>query len=200
MNIQLSYVKQTMLRLVLYAFAVMVIAEFLVLDIISFAGTNDFQEGSFTRALQITICGINSILLIFYAIKPSFKFRITALFIFGLIFSVGIIESGKIASLWLLFILAFVALIMFILRKNRNTFLSEMNLYVRSFSFGLFFAGFMIAFVFSELMGRNFFWTAVLEEADYTLAQNAIKEGLKLLGCFLILTSTVELKFLSNKK
>lgn len=200
MDIQLSYIKQTMFRLALYAFVVMVIAEFLVLDIISFAGTNDFQEGSFTKALQITICSINSILLIFYAIKPNFKFRSTALFVFGLIFSVGIIESGKLASLWLLFVLAFAVLVVFILRKNRNVFLSELNLYVRSFSFGLFFVGFMIAFVFSELMGRNFFWTAVLEGVDYTLAQNAIKEGLKLLGCFLILTSTVELKFLSDKK
>src|SRR5690606_36692560 len=113
MDIQLSYIKQKMFRLALYAFVVMVIDEFLVLDIISFAGTNDFQEGSFTKALQITICSINSILLIFYAIKPNFKVRSTTLLVFGLIFTLRIIEPGKIASLCLLFVLPFAVLVVF---------------------------------------------------------------------------------------
>lgn len=200
MEIQFSQTKQVLFRVALYAFAILIIGEFLVLDIISFGGTNDFGQGSYTRYLEIAICSINSILLIWYMLKSNFKFRNIAFFIFGLVVSVGIIQSGKAASLWLIFILMFLPATLFLLKKNKKILFSEIGIYLKSFSFGIFFIGFMIAFVFSGMMGRDFFWTAVLEGTDYTLAQNAIKEGLKLLGSLLILLSTTELWILSENK
>lgn len=55
-----------------------------------------------------------------------------------------------------------------------------------------FFAGFLVTYVFSRLMGRSKFWLELYDENIYRMAKAATEEGLELMGNTLILISAVE--------
>lgn len=63
------------------------------------------------------------------------------------------------------------------------------------------FAGILMTYVFSRLMGRSKFWLELYDENVYRLAKAATEEGLELMGNFLMLVSAVEFTFVFwNKK
>jgi len=55
-----------------------------------------------------------------------------------------------------------------------------------------FFAGFLITYVFSRLMGRSKFWLLMYDESNYRMAKAATEEGMELMGYGLMLISAVE--------
>lgn len=55
-----------------------------------------------------------------------------------------------------------------------------------------FFAGFLITYVFSRLMGRSKFWLLMYDENNYRMAKAATEEGMELMGYGLMLISAVE--------
>ncbi len=55
-----------------------------------------------------------------------------------------------------------------------------------------FFAGFLITYVFSRLMGRSKFWLELYDESVYRMAKAATEEGLELMGDLLMLISAIE--------
>lgn len=65
-----------------------------------------------------------------------------------------------------------------------------------------FFAGFLITYVFSRLMGRSKFWLELYDESVYRMAKAATEEGLELMGDLLMLISAIELVliFWNSKK
>jgi hypothetical protein len=65
-----------------------------------------------------------------------------------------------------------------------------------------FFAGFLITYVFSRLMGRSKFWLELYDESIYRMAKAATEEGLELMGDLLMLISAIEfaLVFWNRKK
>lgn len=65
-----------------------------------------------------------------------------------------------------------------------------------------FFAGVLITYVFSRLMGRSKFWLELYDESNYRMAKAATEEGLELMGDLLMLISAIEfaLVFWNKKK
>lgn len=55
-----------------------------------------------------------------------------------------------------------------------------------------FFAGILITYVFSRLMGRSKFWLELYDESVYRMAKAATEEGLELMGDLLMLISAIE--------
>jgi hypothetical protein len=55
-----------------------------------------------------------------------------------------------------------------------------------------FFAGVLITYVFSRLMGRSKFWLELYDESVYRMAKAATEEGLELMGDLLMLISAIE--------
>jgi len=55
-----------------------------------------------------------------------------------------------------------------------------------------FFAGFLITYIFSRLMGRSKFWLLMYDESNYRMAKAATEEGMELMGYGLMLISAVE--------
>lgn len=64
-----------------------------------------------------------------------------------------------------------------------------------------FFAGILITYVFSRLMGRSKFWLELYDASNYRMAKAATEEGLELMGNFLMLVSAIEFSLaIWNKK
>lgn len=55
-----------------------------------------------------------------------------------------------------------------------------------------FFAGILMTYVFSRLMGRSKFWLELYDESVYRMAKAATEEGLELMGDLLMLISAIE--------
>lgn len=55
-----------------------------------------------------------------------------------------------------------------------------------------FFAGFLVTYIFSRLMGRSGFWLLMYDADNYRLAKAAAEEGIELLGNGLMLISAIE--------
>ncbi|WP_372949549.1 hypothetical protein [Mariniphaga sp.] len=64
-----------------------------------------------------------------------------------------------------------------------------------------FFAGILMTYVFSRLMGRSKFWLELYDESIYRMAKAATEEGLELMGDLLMLISAIEFALVFwNKK
>ena len=64
-----------------------------------------------------------------------------------------------------------------------------------------FFAGVLITYVFSRLMGRSKFWLELYDESVYRMAKAATEEGLELMGDLLMFISAIEFALVFwNKK
>ncbi|SHJ68528.1 hypothetical protein SAMN05444280_12635 [Tangfeifania diversioriginum] len=65
-----------------------------------------------------------------------------------------------------------------------------------------FFAGILITYVFSRLMGRSKLWLELYDENNYRMAKAATEEGLELMGDLLLLISAIEfaLAFWNKKR
>lgn len=64
-----------------------------------------------------------------------------------------------------------------------------------------FFAGILMTYVFSRLMGRSKFWLELYDESVYRMAKAATEEGLELMGDLLLLISAIEFSLaIWNKK
>ena len=55
-----------------------------------------------------------------------------------------------------------------------------------------FFAGFLVTYIFSRLLGRSKFWRLLYDENSYRLAKAASEEGVELLGNTIMLISAIE--------
>lgn len=55
-----------------------------------------------------------------------------------------------------------------------------------------FFAGFLVTYIFSRLLGRSKFWLLLYDENTYRLAKAASEEGVELLGDTIMLISAIE--------
>jgi len=55
-----------------------------------------------------------------------------------------------------------------------------------------FFAGFLVTYIFSRLMGRSKFWRLLYSEENYRLAKAATEEGIELLGNTIMLIAVIE--------
>ncbi len=65
------------------------------------------------------------------------------------------------------------------------------------------FAGILVTYVFSRLMGRSKFWLLYYDESTYRFAKAAVEEGLELMGYLLMFFSAIEfsiLVFCKNKE
>lgn len=65
------------------------------------------------------------------------------------------------------------------------------------------FAGILVTYVFSRLMGRSKFWLLYYDESIYRFAKSAVEEGLELMGYLLMFFSAIEfsvLVFYKNKE
>lgn len=64
-----------------------------------------------------------------------------------------------------------------------------------------FFAGILMTYIFSRLMGRSKFWLELYDESVYRMAKAATEEGLELMGDLLMLISAIEFALVFwNKK
>lgn len=78
-------------------------------------------------------------------------------------------------------------------------FAAELAEYSRSFSLGLFTAGFFTTYAFSRLYGRKEFWQAVMQEHYMGNIKSMAEEVVELLGYSLILFAMIELLLLARR-
>lgn len=69
---------------------------------------------------------------------------------------------------------------------------NQVSDHVETYSFGLFIAGFLTAFIFSRLIGNEELWMAIMEEGYRRNIKNAVEESTELLGDALFLFSGIE--------
>lgn len=192
-------------RVILYALATVLLAEFIRWDGLRSSIDNKFSEGSLTEILQSVFLLISSFLLLrLYATSATYKY--TAILLFGLTGASLVreqdiyFESYIAQSSWQIPAYAILGFALFQVIKNRRIFLKEMKSYINSLSFGLFSVGLITTYVFSRLFGRKIFWHAVMENHYIRAVKNAAEECLELYGYLFILISIVELFILSKRK
>jgi hypothetical protein len=192
-------------RILLYALATVLLAEFIRWDGLRSSIDNKFSEGSLTEIFQSVFLFISSILLLrLYATSITYKY--TAILLFGLtgaslVREQDIYFENYIAqSSWQIPAYAMLGFALFQAIKNHKIFLKEMKSYLNSLSFGLFSAGLITTYIFSRLFGRKIFWHAVMENHYIRAVKNAAEECLELYGYLFIFISIIELFVLSKQK
>lgn len=192
-------------RIIFYATATVLLAEFIKWDGSLSSIDNKFSEDSLTEILQTVFLFTSSIILLkLYATSNSYKY--TAILLFGLTGASLIreqdvyFENYIAQSSWQIPAYAILGFAIYRVIRNRSIFLREMKSYMSSFSFGLFSMGLITTYIFSRLFGRKVFWYAVMEQHYMRAVKNAAEECLELYGYLFILISIIELTFLSKQK
>ncbi|MFC6103274.1 hypothetical protein [Olivibacter domesticus] len=192
-------------RIILYALAAVLLAEFIRWDGSLSSIDNKFSEDSLTEMLQTAFLFISSfILLRMYSTSTTYKY--TAILLFGLtgaslireqdIYFEKYIGQGS----WQIPAYAILIFTLYQVIRNRSIFLAEMKSYMSSLSFGIFSTGLITTYIFSRLFGRKVFWYVVMENHYIRAVKNAAEECLELYGYLLILISIIELLILSKQK
>lgn len=192
-------------RVILYALAAVLLAEFIRWDGSRSSIDNKFSEDSLTEMLQTAFLFISSfILLRMYMTSSTYKY--TAILLFGLT-GASLIREQDIyfekyigQSSWQIPAYAILIFTLYQVIRNRSIFLAEMKSYMGSFSFGIFSTGLITTYIFSRLFGRKIFWYAIMENHYIRAVKNAAEECLELYGYLLILLSIIELLILSKQK
>lgn len=91
------------------------------------------------------------------------------------------------------------AIVFFLIWKNRLSFLAGMQLYLPTSACGLFMGGFLTTYVFSRLFGMQHLWRTALEDGYVKIAKTMAEESTELLGYALLLFSVIEMAVTARK-
>ncbi|GAB2791128.1 hypothetical protein GCM10027040_16480 [Halomonas shantousis] len=164
-----------------------------------------FSEGGFTETMQSLLLGF-SVALLFYVHTALRHFRyLTLLMLAFLLASLireqdAFLDTHVFDGAWQVLVSLVVLPSLFVVLRNRRSFIEEFVHYADSFSFGLFASGFLCTYVFSRLFGRSEFWEAFMQEAYLRIFKNVAEEVTELFGYMLLLFAVLELLLLARRQ
>jgi len=188
----------TLIRYILYALLVFLLAEFIRYDALQASLERRFSEDSYTELAQTGLLVLSASLSLTIFFKGQ-RYRYLG-FMLATISMVSIIREqdvyfeqyfGRTTWFYPVLVILFTAVILLI--RNRKKVISELNSFVKLSSSGMLMLGFITTFVFSRLFGRKIFWHAVMEGQYFRAVKNAAEECLELYGYLLILIGIIEL-------
>lgn len=179
------------IRVIGYSLLVFGIAEFIRFDAISPLEEALFGEISRTEISQEAIlCGLFVFyILLGYRYKPVQPVsNLVALFLL-----IGFIRELNFILYWWLWpaLLVLGTALWLVWRDFKKLKAATQEFFAQPAS-AWFFAGILITYVFSRLMGRSKFWLELYDESIYRMAKAATEEGLELMGNCLMLISAIE--------
>jgi len=179
------------IRVIVYSLLVFGIAEFIRFDAVSPLEDALFGEISRTEFSQEFILFV---LVIFY-LMLGYRYRpvqpvsnLVALFLL-----IGLIRELNFIIFWWFWpaLLVLMTALWLVWRDFKKLKSATQEFFAQPAS-AWFFAGFLITYVFSRLMGRSKFWLLMYDENSYRMAKAATEEGMELMGYGLMLISAVE--------
>ena len=189
------------IRVIVYSMLVFGIAELIRFDAISPLEDALFGEISRTEFSQEFILFV---LVIFY-LMLGYRYRpvqpvsnLVALFLL-----IGFIREFNFLISWWLWPALLVLFVGFWLAwRDFKKLKSATQEFFAQPASAWFFAGILMTYVFSRLMGRSKFWLELYDESVYRMAKAATEEGLELMGDLLMLISAIEfaLAFWNKKR
>ncbi len=188
------------LRVIVYALLMYGMAELVRLDALYPMEEGYFGEISFTEIGQEIILFILFVFYLIFGYKDKPVQAVTN--IVSLFFLISFFREFNFLINWLLPSLVVLGIIIWlVVRDYRKLKTATIAFFSRPAS-AWFFAGFLITYIFSRLMGRSKFWLIVYSEDNYRIAKAATEEGLELAGNAIMLIGAVEflLFYLAEKK
>lgn len=182
-------------RLAMYALFLGALILVLVVD--ANAEQAKFFENSLTERAQEAIL-LLLVLGMFYA--STILHRVSNLaFVFSGFFLVclireldALLEQNIGSGTWQLLVTLVLAGVLYRVKGNWSSLVTEFRINTSTYNFGLFAAGFLITFIFSRLIGSEELWMAVMEEGYQRNVKNAVEESVELLGYAVLLFAGVE--------
>ncbi|SRR5690606_230445 len=190
-------------------FFIYVVAAFLLAELIRFDAQigsieTKFSEDSYTEYMQ-SIFLLTSSILLFIIYKRSRPRSYLALLLFAFT-SVSLIREQDVyfenligQTAWFFPVLIILIAALYLVVRNWQRFVTQLNRYRYTFSAGLLTSGIITTYVFSRLFGRRIFWQTVMEGHYFRGVKNAAEECLELYGYLFILIATIEFFIAEHK-
>lgn len=192
------------IRFFIYAAAASLLAELIRLDAQIGSIETKFSEDSYTEYMQSFFLLTSSILL-FIIYKRSRPRSYLALLLFAFT-STSLIREQDVyfenligQTTWLFPVLAIFIVVFYLVVRNWQSFVVQLDRYRYTFSAGLLTSGIITTYVFSRLFGRKIFWQTVMEDRYFRGVKNAAEECLELYGYLFILIATIEFFIVERK-
>src|SRR5690606_11762766 len=151
-----------------------------------------FSEDSYTEYMQ-SIFLLTSSILLFIIYKRSNPRSYLAFLLFAFT-SVSLIREQDVyfenligQTTWFFPVLLILIATIYLVARNWQSFVAQLNRYRQTFSAGLLTGGLITTYIFSRLFGRKIFWHTVMEEHYFRGVKNAAEECLELYGYLFIL-------------
>ncbi len=179
------------LRVVIYSLLIYGIGEAIFFD-----AAHPMEDGYFG---EITLTEMGQELFLFilslFYLRLGFKYRAIqpVANIVSLFFLISFIrEFNFLIEPWIYPVLAVFAIIGWLVVRDYKKIKQATILFFSQPASAWFFAGFLVTYIFSRLLGRSKFWLLLYNEDNYRLAKAASEEGVELLGNTIMLISVIE--------
>lgn len=188
------------LRVVVYSLFLFGMAEFVRLDALFPMEDGYFGEITFTEIGQEILLFILFLFYMWFGFRYKPVQPVTN--IVSLFFLISFIREFNFLINWLIPNLIILAIIIWLLFRDYKKLRKATVIFFRQPASAWFFAGFLITYIFSRLMGRSSFWRLLYNEENYRLAKAATEEGLELAGNAIMLIGAIEFLvfYLAEKK
>ena len=179
------------LRVIAYSLMIYGIASAIFFDAV-----NPMEEGYFGE-ITLTEIGQETILFILFLfyLRLGFKYKPVqpVVNIVSLFFLMSFIrEFNFLIEHWIYpVLLVFITIIWLVIRDFKKLKQATIVFFSQPAS-AWFFAGFLVTYIFSRLLGRSKFWLLLYDESTYRIAKAASEEGVELLGNTIMLISAIE--------
>jgi len=179
------------IRVIVYSLLVYGMAEGIFFDAAHPMEDGYFGEITFTEITQEVILFI---LFLFY-LRLGFKYKPVqpVVNIVSLFFLISFIrEFNFLIEHWIYpVLLVFVVIGWLVIRDFKKLKQATITFFSQPAS-AWFFAGFLVTYIFSRLLGRSKFWRLLYDESTYRIAKAASEESVELLGNTIMLISAIE--------
>lgn len=189
-----------MLRIAIYSLMMIGILEIIKIDSLSL----DFNESSYTEKFQQAFLIISSLLSFFYASKKkNLKWFFVSLGTLLLMIFIreynNFLDNYVMNGLWESLVAIVFIIYLFFIVRNFKALLSQIIDVLPTFSFGVFFVGFLIVMIFSRIFGLDPIWENLLGDNFIRPIKRIAEEGTELLGYSLMFLAVCEMFVLENK-
>jgi len=179
------------IRVIVYSLLVYGMAEGIFFDAAHPMEDGYFGEITFTEITQEVILFI---LFLFY-LRLGFKYKPVqpVVNIVSLFFLISFIrEFNFLIEHWIYpVLLVFLIIGWLVIRDFKKLRQATITFFSQPAS-AWFFAGFLVTYIFSRLLGRSKFWRLLYDESTYRIAKAATEESVELLGNTVMLISAIE--------
>jgi len=179
------------IRVILYALVMMAVAEGIFYDAGHPLGTSYFSENTFTEIAQEIILFLLFGIYLFLGFKWKEIQPVSN--IVSLFFLISFFrEFNFLEFSWVYPSIVALLIAVWLLVRDFKKIKQATILFFSQPASAWFFAGFLITYIFSRLIGRSKFWKLMYHDESYRLAKAATEEGIELAGDTLMLIGAFE--------